>query len=77
MRQWCEGRYLSLTRFREWEDVHHQLKELVRGLGWRVDAKEAGYEAVHRAVLAAVIAGGCAAAGGACHRLDPGGFAAR
>ncbi|MBN1240456.1 MAG: ATP-dependent RNA helicase HrpA [Gammaproteobacteria bacterium] len=55
VRQWCEGRYLSATRFREWEDVHHQLRELVRGLGWRAEAKEAGYDAIHRAVLAAFI----------------------
>jgi ATP-dependent helicase HrpA len=55
LRQWCEARFLSVTRFREWEDVHHQLKELVRGLGWRVAAEDAGYEAIHRAVLAAFV----------------------
>src|SRR5690606_41385852 len=55
LRKWCEGRFLSLPRLREWEDVHHQLKELTRGLGWRIAAKEAGYEQIHRAVIAAFV----------------------
>lgn len=55
LRKWCESRFLSLARLREWEDVHHQLKELVRGLGWRIDARDASYEQVHRAVIAAFI----------------------
>ncbi|HEX7079666.1 MAG TPA: ATP-dependent RNA helicase HrpA [Gammaproteobacteria bacterium] len=55
LRRWCESRFLSLARLREWEDVHHQLKELVRGLGWRAHARDASYEAVHRAVLAAFV----------------------
>src|SRR5690606_8996858 len=55
LRKWCESRFLSLPRLREWEDVHHQLKELTRGLGWRIQAREASYEQVHRAVIAAFI----------------------
>src|SRR5690606_38681722 len=55
LRKWCESRFLSLPRLREWEDVHHQLKELTRGLGWRIAAKEAGYEQVQRAVIAAFV----------------------
>jgi ATP-dependent helicase HrpA len=54
-RKWCKANYLSATRFREWDDVHHQLKELALGLGWRVHAEDASYESIHRAVLAAFI----------------------
>jgi len=55
LRRWCEERFLSLTRLREWEDVHHQLKALVLGLGWRLAARDASYEQVHRAIVAAFI----------------------
>ena len=55
LRKWSESNFLSLPRLREWEDVHHQLKELVRGLGWRIGARDASYEAIHRAVLAAFV----------------------
>ncbi|HET7596263.1 MAG TPA: ATP-dependent RNA helicase HrpA, partial [Burkholderiales bacterium] len=54
-RAWCANYFLSPTRFREWEDVHHQLKELALGLGWRIQAREGSYEAIHRAVLAGFI----------------------
>ncbi len=54
-RKWCAARFLSSTRFREWDDVHHQLKELALGLGWRVGRGDASYEAVHRAVLAGFV----------------------
>src|SRR5690606_25836183 len=52
LRKWCESRFLSLPRLREWEDVHHQLKELTRSLGWRMQAREASDEQIHRAVIA-------------------------
>src|SRR5690606_10775743 len=55
LRKWCEEQFLSLARLREWEDVHHQLKTLTRGLGWRIAAREASYEQVHRAVIAAFV----------------------
>ncbi len=55
LRKWCESRYLSLARLREWEDVHHQIKELTRALGWRSAAREASYEQIHRAVIAAFV----------------------
>jgi len=55
LRKWCESRFLSLARLREWEDVHHQLKELTRGLGWRIAPRDAGYEQIHRAVIAAFV----------------------
>ncbi len=54
-RRWCAAHFLSPTRFREWDDVHHQLKELALGLGWRLGHGEATYEAVHRAVLAGFV----------------------
>ena len=55
LRKWCESRFLSLARLREWEDVHHQLKELTRGLGWRIAPRDASYEQIHRAVIAAFV----------------------
>ncbi|HEX5419089.1 MAG TPA: ATP-dependent RNA helicase HrpA, partial [Gammaproteobacteria bacterium] len=54
-RAWCANYFLSPTRFREWDEVHHQLKELALGLGWRIHARDADYEALHRAVLAGFI----------------------
>jgi ATP-dependent helicase HrpA len=32
LRRWCKENFLSFVRLREWEDIHHQLAELVVGM---------------------------------------------
>src|SRR5690606_13820815 len=52
---WCTSNHVSSARMREWEDVHDQLRELVRSLGWRGSQKAASYADIHRPVLAAFV----------------------
>ena len=55
LREWSKERFLSVTRLKEWHDVHGQLHELVQGLGWRTRDATSDYRAIHQAVLAAFI----------------------
>jgi ATP-dependent helicase HrpA len=55
LRNWSKEHYLSMTRLREWHDVHDQLHELAQALGMRTRHDAADYRAIHQAVLAAFI----------------------
>jgi len=55
LRKWCKDNYLSYVRMREWEDIHHQLAELVGGMGHHVHGAPAPPEAVHRAMLSGLL----------------------
>ncbi|HSC14794.1 MAG TPA: ATP-dependent RNA helicase HrpA, partial [Gammaproteobacteria bacterium] len=55
LRKWAKDHYLSVSRLREWHDVHDQLHDLVRVLRWRTRQQAADYRAIHQAVLAAFI----------------------
>ena len=47
--------FLSQRRMREWRDVHRQLSELVEEMRMRVSDKPAGYEPIHRALVAGLL----------------------
>ncbi|HEY1458804.1 MAG TPA: ATP-dependent RNA helicase HrpA [Casimicrobiaceae bacterium] len=57
----CRTHFVSYLRLREWRDLHHQLTEQVRELGWKwTDAlpdaiDDARYAAIHRALLAGLL----------------------
>jgi len=57
----CRAHFVSYLRLREWRDLHHQLGEQMRELGWTwsdaLDEKidEARYAAIHRALLAGLL----------------------
>ncbi len=53
--QECHERFLSYLRLREWRELHTQLHSLVAEMGWRLNEKEAGYEQMHRALLAGLL----------------------
>ncbi len=62
----CRAHFVSYLRLREWRDLHQQLSEQVRELGWRwtealpdkVD--DARYVAIHKALLAGLLSNiGC------------------
>ena len=62
----CRAHFVSYLRLREWRDLHQQLCEQVRELGWRwtealpdkVD--DARYVAIHKALLAGLLSNvGC------------------
>ncbi len=54
LRDWCEARFLSFLRMREWRELHRQLLLQTDSLGWKLPARGelASYEAVHRALIA-------------------------
>ncbi|MCL1825878.1 MAG: ATP-dependent RNA helicase HrpA [Betaproteobacteria bacterium] len=68
-KQWCRRHFLSWLRMREWRDVHNQLHTLCVEHGWKVNTVPAGYEAIHKSLLAGLLGNiGCKseeAAGGA------------
>jgi len=55
LRKLCRRRFLSYLRLREWDDIHTQLKTLMRQLGHSLNEKPAEYDAVHRALLAGLV----------------------
>lgn len=61
-RKWCQERFLSYLRMREWEDIYQQLHGLVgdmglmhRGAGEGGRERPGWYEAVHRALLTGLL----------------------
>ena len=53
--QACQAHFLSALRMREWRDIHGQLRALATEHGWRENDAPAGYEAIHRALLAGLL----------------------
>ncbi|HHH39253.1 MAG TPA: ATP-dependent RNA helicase HrpA, partial [Sedimenticola sp.] len=54
-RQHCQSSFLSWTRVQEWHDIHRQLRLEMHGMGFRENEAEAGYEEIHRALLAGLL----------------------
>ena len=55
LRDLCRARFISPLRMREWRDVHHQLATTVAEHRWRLNAKPATYEQIHKALLAGLL----------------------
>ena len=51
LRAWCETHFLSFLRMREWQDVHRQLHQVVRGMGFPLKSARGDDAALHRALL--------------------------
>ncbi|OQK18102.1 ATP-dependent RNA helicase HrpA [Methyloprofundus sedimenti] len=52
LRKWCKQNFLSYVRLKEWQDVHTQILQVIRGeLKLKLNSTEASYEAVHQALL--------------------------
>lgn len=47
--------FLHFLRVREWQDVYTQVRQTVRGLGFRINQEPASYEAVHRALITGML----------------------
>ena len=65
-RQW-EGllrqNFISIRRVREWRDIHTQLHTVVAEHKWKENTQPAGYEALHKSLLAGLL-------GNVGHRLE-------
>lgn len=55
LRRWCASAFLSAARMREWEELEAQLRQIVGELGWQLNTRPAGPDAVHRALLAGLL----------------------
>jgi ATP-dependent helicase HrpA len=53
--QKLEREFLSTRRLREWTDVHGQLAQMARELGWTPNADPAPLESIHRALLTGLL----------------------
>jgi ATP-dependent helicase HrpA len=51
----CRKRFLSLSRMREWRDVHDQLKQIAAELGLRRGRRGAAYARIHKALLTGLL----------------------
>ncbi len=52
--QACREKFLNWLRLREWRDLHGQLRDSLRDLGWNAEgelSREAPFENLHRALL--------------------------
>ena len=52
LRKWCKQNFLSYVRLKEWQDVHTQILQVIKGeLKLKLNSSEASYEAIHQALL--------------------------
>jgi len=52
LRAWCREQFLAFLRMREWQDVHRQIVQIIKGeLGMRPNQVAAEYDKIHRALL--------------------------
>ncbi len=52
LRKWCKQHFLSYVRLKEWQDVHTQILQVIKGeLKLKINSTEASYEAVHQSLL--------------------------
>lgn len=52
LRQYCRDHFLSYRRMLEWEDIHHQLLQIIKGqMSLDLNAEPATFDAIHRAIL--------------------------
>ncbi|MFD4369801.1 ATP-dependent RNA helicase HrpA [Rhodococcus sp. NPDC058521] len=54
-RKMCHNEFLHWLRIREWQDLHGQLRQITRGLGWEVGDTPATEAAIHQSLLAGLL----------------------
>ncbi|MEH6469924.1 MAG: ATP-dependent RNA helicase HrpA [Halopseudomonas sp.] len=55
LRRYCQKQFLSFMRMREWRDLHRQLHLACKALELKENSEAAGYEVIHRALLAGLL----------------------
>ncbi|WP_338892696.1 ATP-dependent RNA helicase HrpA [Rhodococcus sovatensis] len=54
-RRMCRNEYLHYLRIREWQDLHGQLRQITRGLGWTIPDSPTTPVALHQALLSGLL----------------------
>lgn len=55
LRKFCQKQFLNFLRMREWRDIHRQLALMCKELGYKINAEPAGYESIHKALMAGLL----------------------
>lgn len=55
LRKWCTKHFLNYMRMREWRDIHRQLHLVCKDLGLSENTGDAGYESLHKSLLAGML----------------------
>ena len=54
-RKMCKSEFLNYLRVREWQDLHGQLRQVLRSLGIRANREPADRNRIHRSLLAGLL----------------------
>jgi len=54
-RRMCQKEFLSYLRVREWQDIHFQLRQTVKELGFKANHEPADFKTVHCALLTGLL----------------------
>ena len=54
-RRMCRNEFLHYLRIREWQDLHGQLRQITRGLGWTVPDAPSSPTALHQSLLSGLL----------------------
>lgn len=55
LREQCQRHFLSVLRMREWRELYMQIRQIVEEMKFRPNTVAAGYEQIHRALLAGLL----------------------
>ena len=51
----CHSNFLSFLRLKEWRELHGQIKQITDEMDFKLNQKEAGFEQIHKALLAGLL----------------------
>jgi ATP-dependent helicase HrpA len=51
----CHQNFLSFLRMKEWRELYWQLEEIAQDMEFKLNTEEAGYDAIHRALLSGLL----------------------
>ncbi|ALP39546.1 ATP-dependent RNA helicase HrpA [Aeromonas schubertii] len=54
-RRQCQKEFLSYLRVREWQDIHFQLRQTVKELGFKNNSEQGDYKSIHCAILTGLL----------------------
>jgi ATP-dependent helicase HrpA len=55
LRKLCKKEFISYLRYREWRDIHHQLRLSLRQLSLRENTEPSSYDTIHQALLTGLL----------------------
>lgn len=55
LRKWCLTHFIHYQRMREWQDIVHQIKQMLVSADLRLNSQEADYQKIHSAVAVGLL----------------------